>query len=162
MHSWLFTVPLQVHPTHLLHLMLLGVQSNTAFGFCMAVCISSLCCKCRPREKINRPILRNRRRGNDIDSLQKLQTIRQNQMDAIKVVQFLIKRERKKRDITVCSADSLVNGLMLSLLVWADFFELSSSRHAQTVSALAFGVAVVSNGMHHDAVNYRCYHTACL
>ncbi len=46
-------------------------------------------------------MLRNRRRGNDLDSLQKLQTIRQNQLDAIKVVQFLIKRERKKRDITV-------------------------------------------------------------
>lgn len=38
-----------------------------------------------------------------MDSLQKLQTIRQNQLDAIKVVQFLIKRERKKRDIAVCS-----------------------------------------------------------
>ncbi|DBA94861.1 TPA: hypothetical protein ACH3X1_002399 [Trebouxia sp. C0004] len=59
----------------------------------------------RPREKINRPILRNRRRGNDIDSLQKLQSIRQNQMDAIKVVQFLIKRERKKRDITYADVD---------------------------------------------------------
>ena len=57
---------------------------------------------CRPREKINKPMLRNRRRGNDIDSLQKLQTIRQNQLDAIKVVQFLIKRERKKRDMAVC------------------------------------------------------------
>ncbi len=43
-------------------------------------------------------------------------------MDAIKVVQFLIKRERKKRDITVCSANTLVNGLMLDLLVWADVF----------------------------------------
>lgn len=56
---------------------------------------------CRAREKINKPLLRNRRRGNDIDSLQKLQTIRQNQLDAVKVVQFLIKRERKKRDIAV-------------------------------------------------------------
>lgn len=59
----------------------------------------------RPREKINKPMLRNRRRGNDIDSLQKLQTIRQNQMDAIKVVQFLIKRERKKRDSTYAEVD---------------------------------------------------------
>lgn len=41
-----------------------------------------------------------------MDSLQKLQTIRQNQMDAIKVVQFLIKRERKKRDLTVCTVSS--------------------------------------------------------
>jgi hypothetical protein len=89
--------------------MLLKLQSNTATGFCVAVSISLLCPNYRPREKINRPILRNRRRGNDKDSLQKLQTIRQNQMDAIKVVQFLIKRERKKRDITVCSANSLVN-----------------------------------------------------
>ena len=55
----------------------------------------------RPREKVNKPMLRNRRRGNDSDSLQKLQTIRHNQLDAIKVVQFLIKRERKKRDVTV-------------------------------------------------------------
>ena len=54
-------------------------------------------------------MLRNRRRGNDIDSLQKLQTIRQNQLDAIKVVQFLIKRERKKRDMTVGCADVLTN-----------------------------------------------------
>ncbi len=112
-------LPLQVIPTHLC-LMLLDLQSNTAVGYCMAESISSLCSNYRPREKINRPILRNRRRGNDIDSLQKLQTIRQNQMDAIKVVQFLIKRERKKRDITVCSANTLVNGLMLELLVWAD------------------------------------------
>ena len=59
---------------------------------------------CRAREKINKPLLRNRRRGNDIDSLQKLQTIRQNQLDAIKVVHFLIKRERKKRDIAVRSS----------------------------------------------------------
>ena len=59
---------------------------------------------CRAREKINKPLLRNRRRGNDIDSLQKLQTIRQNQLDAVKVVQFLIKRERKKRDIAVSPA----------------------------------------------------------
>jgi len=115
-------LPLRATPTHLVRLMLLDMQSDTAIGFCMAVSISSLCPNCRPREKINRPILRNRRRGNDIDSLQKLQTIRQNQMDAIKVVQFLIKRERKKRDITVCSANTLVNGLMLDLLVWADVF----------------------------------------
>ena len=66
-----------------------------------------MACACRPREKINKPMLRNRRRGNDIDSLQKLQTIRQNQLDAIKVVQFLIKRERKKRDMTVGCSYSL-------------------------------------------------------
>lgn len=116
-------LPFSYHPvtlTHVLRLMLLDMRSNTAIGYCMTVCISSLCPNHRPREKINRPILRNRRRGNDIDSLQKLQTIRQNQMDAIKVVQFLIKRERKKRDITVCSAHTLVIGLMLDLLVWAD------------------------------------------
>ena len=116
------SLPLQVIPTRLLRLMLLDMQSNTAVGLCIAVSTSSLCLNYRPREKINRPILRNRRRGNDIDSLQKLQTIRQNQMDAIKVVQFLIKRERKKRDITVCLANALVNGLLLDLLVWADVF----------------------------------------
>ncbi|KAL3160983.1 hypothetical protein ABBQ38_009373 [Trebouxia sp. C0009 RCD-2024] len=59
----------------------------------------------RAREKINKPLLRNRRRGNDMDSLQKLQTIRQNQLDAIKVVHFLIKRERKKRDIAYADVD---------------------------------------------------------
>ena len=104
-------LPLHVIAIRLLRLMLLDMQN---IGYCMAVFISS-CPDYRPREKINRPILRNRRRGNDIDSLQKLQTIRQNQMDAIKVVQFLIKRERKKRDITVCSAITPVNGLMLEL-----------------------------------------------
>ena len=102
--------------------MLLDLQSNTATEFCVAGSICLLFPDYRPREKINRPILRNRRRGNDIDSLQKLQTIRQNQMDAIKVVQFLIKRERKKRDIMVCSANTLVHGLMLDLLVCADVF----------------------------------------
>ena len=50
-----------------------------------------------------------------MDSLQKLQTIRQNQMDAIKVVQFLIKRERKKRDLTVCTVSS--NLIKYNLLV---------------------------------------------
>lgn len=71
-------------------------------GLCCANC--SAIHGCRAREKINKPLLRNRRRGNDIDSLQKLQTIRQNQLDAVKVVQFLIKRERKKRDIAVSPA----------------------------------------------------------
>ena len=77
--------------------------------------VSSVLLACRPREKINKPMLRNRRRGNDIDSLQKLQTIRQNQMDAIKVVQFLIKRERKKRDSTVSSVCTTTFGAFCSM-----------------------------------------------
>lgn len=80
----------------------------------------SCCHGCRAREKINKPLLRNRRRGNDFDSLQKLQTIRQNQLDAIKVVQFLIKRERKKRDIAVravlCNATCVSSSKQSSLL----------------------------------------------
>ena len=60
-------------------------------------------CDCRAREKINKPLLRNRRRGNDMDSLQKLQTIKQNLEHAHKVAKILINRERKKRDIAVRS-----------------------------------------------------------
>lgn len=80
------------------------------------------CINCRPREKINKPMLRNRRRGNDADSLLKLQTIRHNQLDAIKVVQFLIKRERKKRDITVRSQCCCATMLLLATYIpicWA-------------------------------------------
>ena len=73
--------------------------------------------ECRPREKINKPMLRNRRRGNDADSLLKLQTIRHNQLDAIKVVQFLIKRERKKRDITVRSQCCCASMLLLATYI---------------------------------------------
>lgn len=86
----------------------MSLQCTGSHTDCMLINSSAMH---RAREKINKPLLRNRRRGNDLDSLHKLQTIRQNQLDAIKFVHFLIKRERKKRDIVVRS-QLLCNALL--------------------------------------------------
>lgn len=101
---------------------------------CCTVCSS--CAGCRAREKINKPLLRNRRRGNDMDSLQKLQTIRQNQLDAIKVVHFLIKRERKKRDIAVRCQMHPPRGKVACCIVHLELCETSMSFLQSTLQVL--------------------------
>eukprot|EP00873_Tetraselmis_striata_P028408 jgi/Tetstr1/448672/TSEL_035912.t1 len=52
----------------------------------------------RPRERVNRPQTR-RRRENDISSLDKMKNIQQNLEGAIKLMENLIRREYKKRDV---------------------------------------------------------------
>jgi enhancer of polycomb-like protein len=58
----------------------------------------------RPREKVNRPQTR-RRRENNQDSLEKLVMIRQNVGTALQLFELLVRRERKKRDMTYVVTD---------------------------------------------------------
>ena len=59
---------------------------------------------CRPREKIHRPQTR-RRRDNNEDSYQRLQTISDNIRMALQLFELVVKRERKKRDMTYVVTD---------------------------------------------------------
>lgn len=55
----------------------------------------------RPREKVQRPQTR-RRRENDIASFEKLKEIRKNLEAGRQLLQSVLKRERRKMDITMC------------------------------------------------------------
>ena len=59
---------------------------------------------CRPREKIHRPQTR-RRRENNPDSFERLQTISDNIRMALQLFELVVKRERKKRDMTYVVTD---------------------------------------------------------
>jgi enhancer of polycomb-like protein len=59
---------------------------------------------CRPRERQHRPQTR-RRRENNMDSLDKLNMIRDNVAIALSLFEMLVKRERKKRDMTYVITD---------------------------------------------------------
>lgn len=58
----------------------------------------------RPREKIHRPQTR-RRRENNPDSLDKLHMISENMRVAMSLFELVVKRERKKRDMTYVVTD---------------------------------------------------------
>ncbi|EFN60164.1 hypothetical protein CHLNCDRAFT_133649 [Chlorella variabilis] len=58
----------------------------------------------RPRERIHRPQTR-RRRENNADSLEKLRMIRENVLKALDILECLVKRERKKRDLVYVETD---------------------------------------------------------
>lgn len=58
----------------------------------------------RPREKIHRPQTR-RRRENNPDSFERLQTISDNIRMAMQLFELVVKRERKKRDMTYVVTD---------------------------------------------------------
>lgn len=58
----------------------------------------------RPREKIHRPQTR-RRRENNLDSYERLQTISENIRMALELFELVVKRERKKRDMTYVVTD---------------------------------------------------------
>ena len=59
---------------------------------------------CRPREKVHRPQTR-RRRENNVDSLDKLNMISDNIKMALQLFELVVKRERKKRDMTYVVTD---------------------------------------------------------
>lgn len=59
---------------------------------------------CRLRDKIHRPQTR-RRRENNIDSYDKLQMISTNIKIALDLFENVVKRERKKRDMTYVVTD---------------------------------------------------------
>ena len=65
-----------------------------------------LSCICRPRERINRPQTRRRRENNE-ESLEKMQTIKQNLNKAMELLEYLVRRERRKRDLVVCTPLSI-------------------------------------------------------
>lgn len=58
----------------------------------------------RPRERIHRPQTRRRRENND-DSFQRLTTISDNIRMALQLFELVVKRERKKRDMTYAVTD---------------------------------------------------------
>lgn len=59
----------------------------------------------RPREKTNRPQTR-RKRENDMQSFEKMKDLRQNLDSARELLELLVKRERRKRDILACECDA--------------------------------------------------------
>ena len=59
---------------------------------------------CRLRDKIHRPQTR-RRRENNVDSYDKLQMISTNIKIALDLFENVVKRERKKRDMTYVVTD---------------------------------------------------------
>ena len=58
----------------------------------------------RPRERTHRPQTR-RRRENNLDSLDKLNMIQDNIRTALNLFELVVKRERKKRDMTFVVTD---------------------------------------------------------
>ncbi|KAI3429860.1 hypothetical protein D9Q98_010171 [Chlorella vulgaris] len=58
----------------------------------------------RPRERVHRPATR-RRRENNSDSLEKLRMIRENVLKGLDILECLVKRERKKRDLVYVETD---------------------------------------------------------
>lgn len=58
----------------------------------------------RPREKANRPQTR-RRRENDAANFEKMRDLRINMEMARELLEWILKRERRKRDVTLCQCD---------------------------------------------------------
>ena len=58
-------------------------------------------CTCRAREKINRPQTRRRRENNE-DSVDKMQAIRRNLKKAWELLEYVTRREERKRSLVVC------------------------------------------------------------
>mmetsp|Transcript_34056 Transcript_34056/g.65059 ORF Transcript_34056/g.65059 Transcript_34056/m.65059 type:complete len:206 (+) Transcript_34056:24-641(+) len=58
----------------------------------------------RPREKISRPQTR-RKRENDVPTFEKMQEIRRNMQQGMRILDVLAKRERRKRDLVAVEID---------------------------------------------------------
>ena len=63
----------------------------------------------RPREKVNRPQTR-RRRDNTEECLEKLRTIKENLANAKGIVDEIVRRERRKRDLFVSGECMVLRG----------------------------------------------------
>ena len=61
---------------------------------------------CRPRERIHRPQTRRRKENNE-EAMDKMRAIQGNLTKARELVEQLLRRERKKRDIVVRAAPSV-------------------------------------------------------